>query len=203
MDRIIEECFNLSSDQKEGCLFVVETENIKTKYYKDYNTDIYKKNGKKLSVLNKKDKTTIKLLAGLDGAMIINKKGELVHYGATLINSDKFVGHGKRHAFALGTSKKINGVVSILASEEDKHIRAFKNGACIFDIDSNSKLTSSKKQIIADVLATPLSKTLIASGIATSVLTLNPLPAIITISGSYVIVSEGFDRIKKIFNKKS
>lgn len=35
-----------------------------------------------------------------------------------------------------------------------------------------------------------------ASGIATSILTLNPLPAILTISGSYVMVSEGFNKLK-------
>ncbi len=202
MDKIIEECLNLSTNQKEGCCFVVETEKVKTKYYKDYNSDIFKKNGKHLSVLNKKDKTTIKHLASLDGAMIIDKKGRLLHYGATLIYSDKFVGHGKRHAFALGTSKKIPEIVSILSSEEDKHTRAFKSGICIFDIDSSTKLSTSKKQIFADILSAPISKTLIASGIATSVLTLNPIPAIITISGSYVIVSEGFDRLKAAFKKK-
>ena len=65
--------------------------------------------------------------------------------------------------------------------------------------DQSTKISSNKKQKIAEILSAPISKTLIASGIATSVLTLNPLPAIITISGSYVIVSEGFDRLKNLF----
>ncbi len=199
MDKVIEECFNLSNNQPEGCLFVVETDKISKKYYKDYNIDIYKKGNKRLSILNNKDKIVIRMLAGLDGAIILNNKGFLLHYGATLIHSDKFIGHGKRHAFALGTSKQVPGTVSILASEEDKHIRAFRSGVCIFDIDQSTKISSNKKQKIAEILSAPISKTLIASGIATSVLTLNPLPAIITISGSYVIVSEGFDRLKNLF----
>ncbi len=202
MDKVIDKCLELSSNQPEGCLFIVETNRTHSKYYKDYNTDIYKKNGKHLSVLNKKDEIIIRTLAGLDGAVILDKNGFLLHHGATLLHADKYIGHGKRHAFALGTSKNVQGTVSILASEEDKHIRAFRSGVCIFDIDSSTKISTSKKQKVAEILSTPISKTLIASGIATSVLTLNPLPAIITISGSYVIVSEGFDRLKTLFKTK-
>ncbi len=199
MDKVIETCMELANNQPEGCLFVIESNKNNKPYYKDYNVDIYKKRNARLSILNKKDKIIIHKLASLDGAVILNSDGYLLHYGATLTNSDRFVGHGKRHAFALGTSKKVPGTVTILASEEDKHIRAFRSGICIFDVDNTTKISSNKKQKIAEILSTPISKTLIASGIATSVLTLNPIPAIITISGSYVIVSEGFDRLKTFF----
>src|SRR5271157_2815481 len=122
VDRVIDACLNLSHNQKEGCLFVIESEKPNSKYYKDYNTDIYKKNNRRLSVFEEKDKQLIHQLAGIDGATIIGPEGELLHYGATLLNAEKIIGHGKRHAFALGTCKKVGGAVCILASEEDGHV---------------------------------------------------------------------------------
>lgn len=196
VDRVIDACLNLSHNQKEGCLFVVESERAGSKYYKDYNVDIYKKNNRRLSVFDEKDKQLIRQLAAVDGATIIGQKGELLHYGATLLNAEKIIGHGKRHAFAMGTCKRVPGAVCILASEEDGHVRAFKAGVCIADIDKDTKLNISTRQKIAEILGAPITKTLVASGIATSILTLNPLPAILTISGSYVMVSEGFNKLK-------
>ncbi|VVB77101.1 DisA bacterial checkpoint controller nucleotide-binding protein [uncultured archaeon] len=197
-DKIIGACFDLAHKQDEGCLFVIESEKADSKYYKDYNTDIYKKNGRRLSVFKAKDKQLIRKLASIDGAVIISQRGEMLHYGATLINADKVVGHGKRHAFSMGTSRKVKGTICILASEEDRHIRAFRNGSCTVDIDEDTKLGISTRQKIAELIGAPITKTLVASGIATSILTLNPLPAILTIGGSFVIVSEGFNKLKSL-----
>jgi len=199
VDRIIDACLNLSHKQNEGCLFVIESEKTASKYYKDYNIDIYKKNNRRLSVFNDRDKQLIHELAGMDGAVIINAKGEMLHHGATLLNAEKMIGFGKRHAFAMGTSKKVNGAICILTSEEDGHIRVFKNGFCIVDIDKDTRLNITARQKIAEILGAPITKTLIASGIATSILTLNPIPAILTISGSYAVVSEGFNKLKVLF----
>lgn len=201
-DKVIDACLELSQNQAEGSLFVVETKKSYSKYYKDPIVDIYKKNNKRLSVFSERDKQTIRKLASLDGAVIIGPEGEMLHYGATLLYSQKMMGKGKRHAFALGTSKYVNNAVCILSSEEDKHIRMFKNGACVVEVDGHTKLSVSRRQKIAEFLDLPLTKTLIASGIATSVLTLNPIPAIVMISGSYVVVSEGFGRLKSYFNGK-
>ncbi len=199
--RILDACFELARGQPEGCLFVVEFKRGNGIYYKDYNPDIYRKDNRRLSVFNEHDKQTIRKLAALDGAIIIDPYGFMLHYGATLIHSGRMIGHGKRHAFALGTSKKIRGTTCILASEEDGHIRAFANGFCTTDIDSATNLTTTNKQKLMEFLDMPITKTLIVSGIATSVLTLNPLPAIITISGSYAVISEGFGRIKTMFRR--
>lgn len=199
-DKVIDACLELSQNQAEGCLFVVETKKSYSKYYKDSIVDIYKKNNKRLSVFSERDKQTIRKLASLDGAVIIDPDGGMMHYGATLMYSQKLMGHGKRHAFALGTSKYVNNAVCILASEEDKHIRTFKNGICVVDINGHNNLSVSTRQRVAEFLDMPITKTLIASGIATSVLTLNPIPAIITISGSALVVSEGFSRLRTFFN---
>jgi hypothetical protein len=119
-------------------------------------------------------------------------------FGVTLKRQTTFMGHGKRHAFAAGTSKMKN-IVCVLASEEDKHVRVFRDGICLLDIDAKTRLTSDLKHKIVEIVNNPLSKILVASGIATSILTLNPIPAIITITGSSVIVSYGFDRLKALF----
>jgi hypothetical protein len=197
VDKVIDACLNLSHDQKEGCLFVVESEKPAFRYYKDFNADIFRKNNRRLSVFEDKDKQLIRQLAAVDGATIINHKGELIHYGATLVNAEKVIGHGKRHAFAMGTSKKVKGAVCILASEEDHHVRAFTAGVCIADIDGETRLNVSTRQKVAEILGAPITKTLVSAGIATSILaSLNPALAILTISGSYVMVSEGFNKLK-------
>lgn len=196
---IIRSCLNVAFElQKNGCLFVIELGDRKKNYYDVIYPIIVKQDGKKLSILEDKDKPFIKKLAELDGAVIINNSGCIEHFGVTLKRSENFMGHGKRHAFALATSK-IKDVVCILASEEDHHIRTFREGVCIADLDSKTKLPLTIEQKIVEILNNPISKTMIASGIAASVLTLNPIPAIITITGSHVIISHGFERLKEFF----
>lgn len=186
---------------QHGCLFVVDL-NKKRRY--DYYTKVFesiiRKDGKPLSVTNHTDGPVIKHMAEIDGATVIEKNGDMREFGVTLKKHRTFFGHGKRHAFALGTSK-IKNIVCILASEEDKHIRLFREGICVADIDAKTRMPANTKQKVVDIIDSPLSKVLVASGIATSILTLNPIPAIVTITGSSVIVSFGFDKIKKFFKK--
>ena len=62
------------------------------------------------------------------------KNGNMIEFGATLKRQITFFGHGKRHAFALGTSR-LKGTLCILASEEDKHVRLFKMEKHIQEVD--------------------------------------------------------------------
>ena len=128
VDPIVDACLDMSYGQPEGCLFVVELSKVCPRYDNPSNVEIFNKGGGHLSVLEGHDQVIIRKLAGLDGAMIINSRGELLHSGATLTHSKNFMGHGKRHAFALGTSAFTREVVCILASEEDRHIRMFRAG---------------------------------------------------------------------------
>ncbi len=200
IDSIIEKCIDLSYGQAEGCLFAIETAKPSKQYYKRHE-EIYKSKGKKLSVLNKNDRIIIKNLARIDGAMIISKHGELLNVGATLIYSKNFAGHGKRHAFSIGTTKLVPEVVCILASEEDRKIRTFKNGLCITEIDAETKLKLSTKRKVVELLTSKTAGILIAGGIATSLLTLNPIPAIVTITGTQIVTRVGFDRLKEFFKR--
>jgi len=195
----VKACMDIAFQNTDsGSLFVIElNDRKKNQYYTKVFETINSETGRPLSVKNDSDMHVLAHLAKLDGAMIIDSKGEMKEFGATLKNENTFFGHGKRHAFALGTSK-LDGIVCVLSSEEDKHVRLFSNGVCIMDIDSKTRLPASTRQKVLDVLDTPLSKILIASGIATSILTLNPIPAIITITGTSVIVHYGLDKIKRL-----
>jgi hypothetical protein len=198
--RVINACIDLAMGTiDEGSLFAIDLSGKnRTDFYTTQYSGIANSKGRPFSVFKPEERMVIKQLAELDGAVIINKQGEMIEFGATLKRHKDFLAHGKRHAFALGTSE-IKDMVCVLASEEDHHIRTFKEGVCVADIDGRTKLPVTVKQKVVDLLTTPMSATLISAGIATSVLTLNPIPAIITIAGSNVIVSGGFERLKAIF----
>jgi len=201
--RVIDACMDIAvSNAEHGCLFVVELEKQTRGYYtKVFPTLVYD-GGTRLNVTEDADKQVVAHLATLDGAAIVDKNGNLEEFGVTLKNQRTFLSHGKRHAFALGTSG-IKGLVCILVSEEDRHVRMFREGVCVVDMDSRTRIPTTIRHRVIDVLDAPLSKLLIASGVATSILTLNPIPAIVTITGSSVIVSYGFDRLKKLFTPRA
>ncbi len=192
----------MSYDQPEGCLFVVELDNVRG-YYKPSNMQIFRKGNKRLSVLNEADSVMIKKLASLDGAMIINNKGQLVQVGATLTHAKNFLSHGKRHAFALGTSAYSPKLVCMLASEEDKHIRTFREGYLIASIDAETHMPVDTRNRVVELLTSRVTSLVVASGIAASLLTVNPIPAIVTISGTQVITFEGFERVREFFAGRS
>src|SRR3989344_5736425 len=79
----------------------------------------------------------LEALALLDGACIVDKNGSLIAYSAKIINTKVFKGFGTRHSAAYTAS--LNKNVAILASEEDRKIRIFKNGKLIMQIDPMEK----------------------------------------------------------------
>jgi hypothetical protein len=198
--RVVNSCLDLAfSTVKNGSLFVLELERKQgNSYYTRVFPSVRTARGKALSIMRARDRQVIKHLAELDGATIVDKTGRMKEFGVTLRKEATFIGHGKRHAFALGTSKMKN-VMCILTSEEDRHVRIFVDGLCVAELDARTKIPTNLKHKVVELVNNPLSKILVASGIATSILTLNPLPAIITITGSSVIVSYGFDRLKALF----
>lgn len=197
---VIDSCIDVAfQNVSRGSLFVIDLNRKSRKdYYAKTMPSIIRKGGSPISINEDSNRHLIKHLAALDGATVIDRNGNLVDFAVTLKKQHTFMGHGKRHAFALGTSRTYN-LLCILASEEDNHVRIFRDGVCVVDIDSKTNLPVGVKHKIVEILDAPLSKILVASGIATSILTLNPIPAIITITGSTVIVSYGFDRIKSLF----
>ncbi len=195
---VVEACLKMCYNQPEGCLFVVELAGTRG-YYMQSNIQIFKKSGRRLSVLNKGDAVLIRRLAGLDGAIIVSNRGELMQVGATLVHSKNFLSHGKRHAFALGTSAYSPNLVCLLASEEDKHIRTFREGFLVANINSETKVPVTTRSKVVELLTSRITSLVVASGIAASLLTVNPIPAIVTISGTQVITFEGFERVREFF----
>ena len=198
--KVISTCLDLAfKTVNSGSLFVIELERKQgAAYYTRVFPTVRTARGKALSIKRAKDIPVIKHLSQLDGATIVDKEGRLKEFGVTLKRESTFIGHGKRHAFAAGTSR-VKNVICILASEEDKHVRIFRDGICLAELDAKTGVPTNLKHRIVDIANNPLSRILVASGIATSILTLNPIPAIITITGSSVIVSYGFDRLKQLF----
>ena len=197
-EKTISRVLELAQQSKQGCLFVIETEfQRQGSYYKDSNADLARKDGHAFSIFDPEDAQAIAALASVDGALILTAEGELRHYGATLLHSGNVRGHGKRHAFALGTSEAVSGAVCILKSEEDGHVRSFRDGVLVVDIAPDGKLKDMTRSRIAQLLCNPLTATLAVSGIVASIFTLNPIPALITISGSQLIVHGGLKWIRK------
>lgn len=197
--KILEACTNLCYDQPHGALFIVETQDQPYQSYYKHERQVSYEKDRPMNILNGGDIKLIKALSSLDGATIVKSNGDVTGFCATLEKSKEFLGHGKRHEFACSTST-ISNLVAILASEEDKRIRMFREGICISEVDSTTKMPVSIQNKLLEIVDTPISKMFIASGIAVSILTLNPIPAIITITGSTVVVSYGFEKLKKLFS---
>jgi hypothetical protein len=138
----IDACVDMAFQNIElGSIFVVElSKNQKPNYYTKSFPKLRSGRGRRLSVASESDRNIIAQLAGLSGATIIDSEGELKELGASLTNSHRFLGHGRRHSFALGTSKA-DDLVCIVASEEDGHMRIFRKGVCVVDIDSKADLS--------------------------------------------------------------
>ena len=196
-EKTLEACLALAQRAKQGCLIVCETKPISKQYYKDSNRDFCHPDLSPISIFDPDDRQGLEKLAAVDGALILDSSGAMLDYGATLLHSTSMRGHGKRHAFARGTSMAVKGVVCILHSEEDGHTRSFRDGFLVVDIAPDGKLKNMTRHRIAALLCNPLTATLAVSGVVTSILSLNPLPAIITISGSTILIRQGFLGLKK------
>jgi len=199
--QIIKSCINVAiKTAKTGSLFVIDF-NIEPnkRYYIAQMPKILNEDGNPFNILNEMEQQVIKALAEVGGAVIVDNYGYCQEYGTKLKKEASFFEYDKKHAYARGTSKMPN-VICILASERDRHVRTFREGVCITDMDSGVNMPPTVTDKVIELLDTPLSKILVGTGIAAaSILTLNPIPAIITISGSTVIISYGFDKLKSLF----
>jgi len=77
-------------------------------------------------------------LALMDGAVILDKSGTMISYGAMIKSSFTFRNFGTRHSAAI-TASKIPGNIAIIVSEEDKKIRILKDGKLILQFDALQK----------------------------------------------------------------
>ena len=86
---------------------------------------------KQRNILNPELEETIKEFSAIDGAFIINGKGEIVtagrHLNAALDTRDFPAGLGSRHIAAAGITS-VTKAVAIVISESSGNVSVFKNG---------------------------------------------------------------------------
>ncbi len=158
---------------------------------------LVKQNIKPFSVADNKNEKLVESLAIIDGALIVDSRGKLVAYGTMIKNAVPFKGFGTRHAAAISASRNNN--TAILASEEERKVKIFKNGKYIMQLDALEKGIEKKvlpvskflESIGAGFLGTVGAATLIPS------LGISILPGVIIFGGSYYAIKSLFDSMSK------
>jgi len=178
--------------EKKGSLFVITKVDI-SKHYELLYPELFK--GKKVNIFEPSTKVLLLKMSDLDGGIVIKDNGDVEAYGAKIKMTKVLFGHGTRHSAAKGISK-INGVMSILSSEEDGMIRIFRDGELAAEINPET----GKDQRFIEKLAELFSKTDIqvatSGGVASLLLGLHPLMAGAIFTGSWIITKYGFASIK-------
>lgn len=156
-----------------------------------------------LEIFNVNDKGADKLLksfATIDGAVIINKKGDVVAYGAMIKKPKAYIGYGTRHAAAMTASKKGSNI-AILCSEEERKVKIFKQGKLVMQIDPLQKNVEKNIPQMVNILETigaGFIGTIGATALAPS-LGISLIPGVIIFGASYFAlkkISEHFKYLK-------
>ncbi|MEK6918123.1 MAG: DNA integrity scanning protein DisA nucleotide-binding domain protein [Nanoarchaeota archaeon] len=169
----------------EGCLFVLG-ENAK--YEK-----LIKQKFTKLNIFENGAEKILKGLAVIDGAVIIDKKGNLTDYGVMIKNTKAFVGYGTRHAAAFTASK---GNIVILVSEEERKIKIFKEGKYLMQVDALQKNVEKSVPMMSKVLESTGAGLIGTIGAVTLAPTLGValIPGVIIFGGGYYAIKSFFEK---------
>jgi hypothetical protein len=126
-------------------------------------------------------------LALIDGAVIIDRDGNLKAYGAMIKSTKTLKNFGTRHSAAATASEKGNLVIII--SEEDKKIRVMQEGKIIMQLDSLQKDVEKSIPKAIQFLESIGAGTIgiIGTGILAPGLGLTFLPGIIVFGSAYYI----------------
>lgn len=140
---IVEKTLNISFEimkegkegKPHGALFVLgDAENVMKHSQQLIINPLKGHSSKKRNILNEKNFETIKNFAQLDGATIINEKGEVVACGRYLniYGNVEQSGLGCRHLAGISISKTTDAIAIVVSSS--KVVRVFKDGEEIFKI---------------------------------------------------------------------
>lgn len=163
--------------QHEGALIVIGD----TRSYQLLFPNFFSKG--KISVFDDGMEKVLVKLAQIDGAIILNNSGIIKAYGARLTKSSSFKGAGTRHSAAKGISQE-KGIVAILASEEDKVVRVFKNGNIAAEINPNTKGVENNVSKLVKFMNSP--EGAVAAGAAIAIPFLG-IPGVVVFAGTYYV----------------
>ena len=165
--------------QEKGCLFVIKQNGL------EYET-LIAQDIKPFNIID--NQRRLEALALLDGACIIDKKGYLIAYSAQISNTKTFKGFGTRHSAAYTAS--INKNIAILASEEDKKIRVFKNGKLLMQIDPMEKnieqITKEAVNVLESIGVGSIAT--IGASVIAPTLGITSIPGIVIFGSTYYLI---------------
>ncbi|MFA5382103.1 MAG: DNA integrity scanning protein DisA nucleotide-binding domain protein [Candidatus Micrarchaeia archaeon] len=142
------------------------------------------------------DEGMIEVLSKLgivDGAIIIEEDGRIKAYGARVLKQETAKGFGTRHSAAKGISKE--GCLAILASEQDKVVRIFKEGNKVMEINPHTKKIDKNISKIVKILTKSETAGLIAGAASVPII---GIPGVIIFGGSYLVSKKILEMVKEI-----
>ncbi len=127
-------------------------------------------------------------LALMDGAVIIDFKGNMKAYGVKIKSTKVFKNFGTRHSAALSASKKGNLVVVI--SEEDRKVKILKEGKMIMQLDALQKDVEKTVPGAVDFLESIGAGTIgtIGTSLLVPTLGLTFLPGVVIFGSAYYLI---------------
>ncbi len=175
--------------QGKGALFIIGN---KIKYEK-----LMKQKIQKFNIFDSGSDKLIKSLAIIDGAIIIDNKGNVLEYGALIKNTKPLFGYGTRHAAALTASKNNN--ISILCSEEEKKVKIFRDGKYIMQIDPMQKNVEKSIPEISRILESLGAGLLgtIGTTLLVPTLGITLIPGVIIFGSSYYAINYIMKKFRK------
>lgn len=136
-----------------------------------------------------KNPKLLESLALMDGAVILDKSGKMVAYGAMIKSTRVFKNFGTRHSAAISASQKDKDNLVVLVSEEDKKIRIFKQGKMIMQIDALEKNVENSVPEAVNLLESVGAGTIgaIGTGLLVPGLGIALLPGIVVFGSAYYL----------------
>ncbi len=127
-------------------------------------------------------------LALIDGAVIIDKEGNVKAYGALVKITTPFKNHGTRHSAGLSASQNPDNLV-ILVSEEDRKVRIMKDSKIIMQLDALEKDVEKSVPQVVNILESIGVGTIgtIGAGLLVPSLGIALLPGVVIFGSAYYL----------------
>ena len=177
----------LIARKNEGGLLVIG----ETKDYDCHFPNFFAK--KKIYITDAGMVEVLSKLGTVDGAVILDQDGRIRAYGARILKQETAKGFGTRHSAAKGISRM--GCMAILASEQDRVVRVFKEGQKVMEINPHTKSVEKNLSKIVKFLSRSETAGLIAGAAA---MPLVGVPGVIIFGGSYLVSKKLLGMIKEI-----